>query len=1058
MKLRVILLSVALATANLARAGYSPITIQSSSYNADVIVEQSARPVLTISTTASIDEGTNNYNATWFEQGFDTNHPANGLPTAGSNFVSLDNANFSFQMAPSYTAPNGILIDAQVTNGTFTLVTPKAYSTLSFLGMGGNGGDTISVTVHHQDSTTETETFSTSDWFGGTVGIAWIANGRISQVYNLNPETDGTSGDGLGNPRIYHKEITLSNTGSPVTSVVLNYVSGSGGSHSDVMALSGATTSGGVVSPIAVTGYDYDFIVEVGAPRNGRILSQTMANGTNEWATTQSIDNTNNTGNSWYEQGYNLNNDASGTFNSPTHNLTGTGLAHPGSFITNTAMDHVYQMPPDYTVNDAIYLSTTVTNDTITFTTPASYTGLSFLGSAGNGPVLVNATVNHQDGTSETNVLTINDWFNGSAPAAVIANGRVVVDTAQFQNVNGNDPRLLQNDIVLANTTSPVTSISLVNTNTAGGRFAIFAVSGSAGTLPPVISLQPAPAAAYEGTSASLTGAATANAPITYQWRKGTNGVYVNLTDGGNVSGSLTTNLTINPVGFTDQADYQLVATDSANFVDSTAATLSVFSTNTDVTEPSDPISLFGGVAFGDSPVAQAIDNNLGTKFGMNLNGGAPFPSGLVVSPGAGLTLVNALRIYTANDTTQRDPADYELEGSVDGGHSYTLIASNSLALPDGRNTAAIAPDPLNSFVQEVRFANTNGYTTYRLTFHNYKGGAGYSQLQIGEIELLGSTIPGFFFFVQPTLARAFDLSSASFSVAANSPTTTNTVSWFKGTNGVYVPLSDAGHITGSQTPNLSINPATFADVADYVAVANDGAMFITSAVAPLEIFSTNVDVSQPGDTIVGFGDTTGTRCGASASPANVIDNTFTEWINGGSGSSAGAGFPPFGGPVGVILTPAVGSTVLVGLRFYPGQDAAQSDPSGYLLEGSNNGGANYTTIASGSLSLPADRKFDRPRGGSNPSSAQEVLFSNTHSYSSLSSDLPLRGESKSRRRFGNWRGGVPGCSGSWANPTGIFSALRHLTSGNLNLAGSGRHGQRNLLHGSYQCQLEHLQ
>ena len=55
------------------------------------------------------------------------------------------------------------------------------------------------------------------------------------------------------------------------------------------------------------------------------------------------------------------------------------------------------------------------------------------------------------------------------------------------------------------------------------------------------------------------------------------------------------------------------------------------------------------------------------------------FLPGLVVSPGAGLTLVNALRIYTANDTTQRDPADYELEGSVDGGHSYTPIASNSL-------------------------------------------------------------------------------------------------------------------------------------------------------------------------------------------------------------------------------------------------------------------------------------------------------------------------------------------------------------------------------------------
>ena len=213
--------------------------------------------------------------------------------------------------------------------------------------------------------------------------------------------------------------------------------------------------------------------------------------------------------------------------------------------------------------------------------------------------------------------------------------------------------------------------------------------------------------------------------------------------------------------------------------------------------------------------------------------------------------------------------------------------------------------------------------------------------------------------------------------------------------------------------------------------------MFITSAVAPLEILSTNVDVSQPGDTIVGFGDTTGTRYGASASPANVIDNTFTEWINGGSGSSAGAGFPPFGGPVGVILTPpAVGSTVLVGLRFYPGQDAAQSDPSGYLLEGSNNGGANYTTIASGSLSLPADRNSIALAVDPTQAAAQEVLFSNTHSYSSyrltfpsvvspsLAADLEI-GEVEFL--------GVPA-----VGPTQPAFSHTTLTSGNLNLAGSG--------------------
>ena len=274
-------------------------------------------------------------------------------------------------MAPSYTAPNGILIDAFVTNGTFTLVTPKAYTTLSFLGMGGNGGDVINVQVNHQDGTSEPGTFGTPDWFGGTSEIALIAGGRLSQVYNLNSETDGNSGDGKGNPRVYHREITLTNTTSAVTSILLTYSSGAGGSHSDVMAVSGATTSGGAVAPIAVTGYTYDFVVEAGAPHDGRIMSQTMVDGTNVWATTQSLDNETDTGNSWYEQGYNINNSASGSYNNEAANLTGTGLPHASSYITNSTGDHIYQMPPDYTVNNAVYIDSTMTNDTITLATPA---------------------------------------------------------------------------------------------------------------------------------------------------------------------------------------------------------------------------------------------------------------------------------------------------------------------------------------------------------------------------------------------------------------------------------------------------------------------------------------------------------------------------------------------------------------------------------------------------------------------------------------------------------------------------------------------------------------
>src|ERR1019366_4518950 len=119
-------------------------------------------------------------------------NPLNDTPLHGSTFTALDNANFTFTMAPSYTAPNGILIGPAVTTGTFTLVTPTNYVTLSVLGMGGNGGDAMIATVHHLDGSTETANIATGDWFGTpNPGIAWIANGRCNSTVNLTTETDG---------------------------------------------------------------------------------------------------------------------------------------------------------------------------------------------------------------------------------------------------------------------------------------------------------------------------------------------------------------------------------------------------------------------------------------------------------------------------------------------------------------------------------------------------------------------------------------------------------------------------------------------------------------------------------------------------------------------------------------------------------------------------------------------------------------------------------------------------------------------------------------------------
>jgi hypothetical protein len=1027
-----------LACASGSRAAYTPIAIQSSSFNADVVVESNATPTLMVVTSASVDNGTNNTANTWFEMGYDTNNPANGLPVHGSTFSAADAADHSYTMAPSYTAPNGILIDSVVTNGAFTPITPAAYTKLSFLGSGGNGGDGISVIVQHADGTSETGSFGCPDWFGGS-GVAAIVGGRCNSTVNLTTEVDGTSGDGRGNPRIYYRDVTLTDTTSPVTNIILHYASGQASSHNDIMGVSGALTSGtGAVTPILVTGYDYDFVVEATAPRDGRVLSQTIVNSTNVWATSDSLDSETNSGTSFYEEGYNINNADSGSWNNPSQNLTGTGIPHPGTYLTNATGDHIYQMPPSYTANDAIYIGLTLTNDTITLTTPTAYTGLSFLGSAGSGPVSVFCIVNHTGGKSETNILTVNDWFNSSAAYAWIANGRVAVDTAQFSNISSGNPRLLENDIVLSDTTDPVVSITLLNTNTTGGRIAILAISGSAGALPPAIVAQPASVNAYWGSSVTFTSTATANAPLTYQWQvEGTNGVFTNLVNSGNISGVTSTVLTINPIVFTNQANYQLVASDSAGFAISGAAALMVFSTNTDVTQPGDPISVGPNVfPFGDGAPATAIDNSMSTKFGANFNSGTvPY---LVVTPTAGRTILNGLRIYTGSDTVDRDPTAYELDGSLNGGATYTLISSNAIALTDNRNSGTgSTPDPLTQYVTEVRFANTNGYTTYRLQIPATKGGSvsSYTQVQFEEMELLGvvdTSQP--YFNEEPTDQRVFVGNAAYFSAAATfNPTPT--LSWFRGTNGVYVPLTNGGNISGVQSESLAVNPVNFVDAADYIAVANYGSGYVTSSIAHLYAFSTNVDVTVPTDPITGFGDTTGSRY-TNSPPAYAIDNDMNEYENGGSGLNASAGFPPFAGPVGVIITPAVGSTILAGVRFYPGQDPAANDPASYILEGSNDG-STYTTIDSGPLALPAARNAQADdTDPTQVSSVQEILFSNTRAYTSYRVTFPtvVSPNSASYLEIGDLELlGVPGTS----IPQPVIGHAT-LKSGSLQIVGSG--------------------
>jgi PEP-CTERM motif len=168
----------------------------------------------------------------------------------------------------------------------------------------------------------------------------------------------------------------------------------------------------------------------------------------------------------------------------------------------------------------------------------------------------------------------------------------------------------------------------------------------------------------------------------------------------------------------------------------------------TDVTAPTDLITLVNGVNDGDGNsgapptnegVIRAIDN-AGQKYLNFLDLG----SGFIVTPSLGIpqggTIVTGIRLYTANDAVERDPASYELAGSLNG-INFTVISAGALALPAGRNNGGFS-EPLGSNFQTLLFANSTAYTSYRVIFPTLKNAAAANSMQISEVELLGVVAP----------------------------------------------------------------------------------------------------------------------------------------------------------------------------------------------------------------------------------------------------------------------------------------------------------------------------
>jgi hypothetical protein len=239
-----------------------------------------------------------------------------------------------------------------------------------------------------------------------------------------------------------------------------------------------------------------------------------------------------------------------------------------------------------------------------------------------------------------------------------------------------------------------------------------------------------------------------------FRWQFISAGSTNNLSDGGNISGSATTNLTIANVSAANAGLYRCLISASTATNTSPAAPLTILtSTFANVLQPGDTLSDFGdntNPPYNSIPppffmtVTSVEDNTLYQYENFGANGStAPFkgPVGFIVTPLSGASHVTGMRLFAASSHPEDDPADYLLEGS-NNGTNFTTISGGLLALPAPRNAAGGAIDVTSQVLQELDFANTAAYTTYRLTFTNVNDNAIASNgVQIAEVQLLSEEL-----------------------------------------------------------------------------------------------------------------------------------------------------------------------------------------------------------------------------------------------------------------------------------------------------------------------------
>ena len=393
------------------------------------------------------------------------------------------------------------------------------------------------------------------------------------------------------------------------------------------------------------------------------------------------------------------------------------------------------------------------------------------------------------------------------------------------------------------------------------------------------------------------------------------------------------------------------------------------------VAQPGDPVIASSANSPGSEGVANAIDGKP-TKY-LNFDGKNSQPSGFIVSPALGKTLVTGLSMQTANDAPDRDVKVVTLEGSNDAevtdwdaGNWELIVQLDDIPAIDDRFTT-----------QKFSFENKKGYLHYRWTAVDTQGPSGCC-MQIAEVGFLGSVYSGPADVTQP--------GDAVIASSANSPGSEGVANAidgqptkylnFDGKNSqpsgfVVTPSLGMTYVTGMalQSANdapdrdpksITLEGSNDDDITEYdsgnwqlitqiddipawtgrfqtkelffdndrafkhyrwVVLDTQGSNGCCMQIAEVELLGAvpPADVTSPGDALIA----SSANSPGSEGVANAIDGQPTKYLNFDGKNSQPSGF---------VVTPSIGKTVITGIHMQSANDAPDRDPISITIEGSN--------------------------------------------------------------------------------------------------------------------------